>query len=281
MESVLRFFGDIGFSDQESKVYLFLLNTDGKKAREISQVLKIERVQLYRMLNNLQKRGLIECSFGHPAIYSAVPFEEVLNLMIASKKEEAKNLEGRKDELISQLGSYRPENNKADENRFIVLEGRTYLYSKISQMIHSAKKTVNVISSGRGVNEAYHSGLFEEGFYLPQKEKVFFRFLTSFSTVAQHHREAKEVMAQAKQASMNFESRICNFEWGNFLRFVLKDDDELLLFLKNSEITNSMDENDTGLWTTNKVLIQTFSIAFEHIWRNSMHILDKLKQEGF
>lgn len=281
MEAVFKILSDIGLTDQELKVYLCLTNKGAVKVREISQALKVGRVQLYRVLNDLQKRGMVESSFGYPAVYTAVPFEEVLDLLVESKKEEAKNVEASKKELVSQLSTYRSAPAPFNPDKFIVLEGRNYIYSKIAQMIQSAKKTADVVSSGRGVIEAYRSGLFDSGFNHPLKEKVFFRFLTSFSTVAKHHQEARESLKQAKEASLNFDSRIGNFGAGDFLRFVLKDDDELLVFLKMSETEISVSKNDTGLWTTNKVLIQAFSVAFEHMWRNSQPILDKFKEEGF
>jgi len=279
MDAVFKFLSDTGLTENESKVYLYLAKKEAAKVREISQALKIGRVQLYRALNNLQKRGMVESSFEYPANYSAVPFENVLDLMVESKKEEAKNLETSKNDLLSQLVNYRADIASAVSDKFIVLEGRNYIYSKIKQMIQTAEKTIDVVSSGRGVIEAYRSGLFECGFNHPLKGKVLFRFLTSLSTVAQHCQEARISFKQAKEASVKFESRIGKFAEDYFLRFVLKDDNELLLFLNMNEEGNGNSKNDTGLWTNNRVLIHAFSVGFEHMWRNSQPLQAKFKEE--
>jgi hypothetical protein len=57
----------------------------------------------------------------------------------------------------------------------------------------------------------------------------------------------------------------------------VRDGVELLLFLRMDEDKDS-DVLDTGLWTSNKVLVHAFIAFFEGMWQNSMNIEEAMKE---
>ena len=59
---------------------------------ETSRALKISRVQLYRILKNLERKGMVESSFEYPTLFDAIPIGKVLDFLVNAKKEEARNL---------------------------------------------------------------------------------------------------------------------------------------------------------------------------------------------
>jgi len=77
----------------DAEVYLYLATGEPKKGREISNELKINRMQLYRSLRELQSKGMVNASSEYPARFSAVLFNMVLELLIKAKKEQAKTLQ--------------------------------------------------------------------------------------------------------------------------------------------------------------------------------------------
>ena len=275
MEAVSRVFSNIGLSDKEARVYLYLSKKGATKAREISHALNIDRVQLYRILKELQKRGMAESTFGYPASFVAVSFEKVLDCLIRTKRDEAKGLEASKDDLMSQFNLCQPEDGEASSDRFMVIEGRNYIYSRIAEMIQETKESLAVVTSGYGVIQAYRFGLLDYGF--SQKENVHFRFLTSLSTVADHIKVTKELLRKAEEASLCFDSRIGDVGAGYFPRFLIRDGTELLIFLKMDINDKSDSIEDTGLWTNNRVLVHAFSVFFEDMWRNSTDIKEAMK----
>jgi len=127
--------------------------------------------------------------------------------------------------------------------------------------------------------EAYRSGLLDYGFNHPAKKEVIFRFLTIFSTIANNIEVTKDMLRKAEKNSLCFESRVGNFGAGYFPRFVIRDGDELIIFLRMTEDEVSIDRNDTGLWTNNLVLVRAFMAFFEDMWRNSIDIKDKMKEQ--
>ena len=278
MERVYTFFQNMGLSEKETRIYLILAKNGPAKASEIHQKLKIDRVQIYRLLRNLQGKGIIECTFEYPASYIAVPFRKLLNLQIRTKKEEAKSLEERMEELIAQFDIKQPEVEKTSVDRFMVLDGIANIYSKIGQMIQQAKKTVIVVSSNYGIISAYNAGLFDYGFNHPLKDKLWSRFLTNLSAIGTQIETTKEIIDKMKRTPLNFEYNIGDFGAGLFPRFVLKDENELILFLKMAEENPSVIQNETGLWTNNQVLVHAFIAFFEEMWSKSRKIFDEIEE---
>lgn len=266
-------FSDIGLSEKESKIYLYLVKKGATKARGISRALNIERVQVYRVLKDLQKKGMVESTFEYPASFIAVSFEKVLNLLIEVKKEEAKRLEASKENLMAQLDLHQYDGDETSY-KFMILEGKNYIYSKIAQMIQETSKTLAAVTSGHGVIEAYHSGLTDYG---RAREEVHFRLLTSLSLIDNYIDVTKEILQEAKK-NLCFEIRVGNFEAAYFPRFIIRDKEELLLFLTTTEDDDSASKKDIGLWTNHRILIDTFVVFFESMWCNSKDVLDTIKE---
>jgi len=93
--------GKLGLSQTDAEVYIYLATNGPKKAKAMVNYLDINREQVYRSLKRLQNRGITISNDEHPIKFSAVPFEEVLDMLLKLKKEEAKVLQESKEELIS------------------------------------------------------------------------------------------------------------------------------------------------------------------------------------
>jgi len=102
----------LGFRETDAQVYV-LLSTEGpKKARDIAEALNLYRRQLYRILKKLQNNGMVNGSSEYPVCFSAVIFEEVLELLVEAKREQHKVLLASKEELLS---TWRSITEKYDE----------------------------------------------------------------------------------------------------------------------------------------------------------------------
>jgi sugar-specific transcriptional regulator TrmB len=92
---------NMGFTETDAQVYVYLAMEGPQKFREIADSLKIFRTKLYTILNNLQNLGLVETSSKYPTRFSAVLFEKVLDQLSKVKVSQQQFLENNKEELIS------------------------------------------------------------------------------------------------------------------------------------------------------------------------------------
>ena len=84
IEKALR---DFGLSEKEIEVYILLGKRGPKKGIEITKQLKMHKGQVYRTLKSLQKKGLVEVTLEYPARFTAVPFENLIDSYIKTKKD--------------------------------------------------------------------------------------------------------------------------------------------------------------------------------------------------
>ena len=92
---------DLRLSETDAQVYVFLALNGPRKAKDITDKLRLHKEQLYRSLKNLRDKNVVKASTDHPAVFSAIPFEKVLNMLAETKNEQAKALQESRDELLS------------------------------------------------------------------------------------------------------------------------------------------------------------------------------------
>ena len=63
--------------------------------------MNLYKKQLYCSFKNLEEREVVKASVDHPAVFSAVPFEVVLDLLAEIKKEQAQALQEVREDLLS------------------------------------------------------------------------------------------------------------------------------------------------------------------------------------
>ena len=100
LERVLKTLEGFGLSRTDAEVYVYLAKKGSKKGRELANALQITKQQLYPSLKNLKNKGIVTVSCERPALFSAVAFEKVMELLITVKMEQAKAFEETKKQLM-------------------------------------------------------------------------------------------------------------------------------------------------------------------------------------
>ena len=113
LKRILKVLGNLGLSQTDAHVYIYLATNGPNKARTIVDYLKVNKGQVYKSLSRLQNKGVTIASNERPIEFSAVPFEDVLDMLMKIKKEQAKVLQAIKEELIS---DFQTEKKKSKDN---------------------------------------------------------------------------------------------------------------------------------------------------------------------
>jgi sugar-specific transcriptional regulator TrmB len=101
LERVIKALVGLGLSETDAQIYVFLSLNGPHKAREIAKKMGIYKEQLYRSLKNLRDKDVVKSTIDYPAVFSAIPFEKVLDLLAEIKKEQAQALWDVREELLS------------------------------------------------------------------------------------------------------------------------------------------------------------------------------------
>jgi sugar-specific transcriptional regulator TrmB len=273
-EDVLKTLSDLGLTRLDSKIYIYLAKKGPQKGKDISKALKVQKQQLYRSLKKLQRKAIVSATLEHPASFSAVSFEKILDLFIRAKLEEVQNIQYEKSKLLSSWEAIKIGATPDTAARFMVIEGRNIIYSRIKQMINETKSQLAIISTVTGLARTDLFGLLDSGFKHPQLSKVQFRLLTHLSKENVSIMQA--LLTETPKTKLRFEIRNPNLGRGLFPQMVIRDEEEVMFFI-NPKVDGFLPEQDyLCLWTNCKSLIHSFLTMFEELWRNSTDIEKKI-----
>jgi sugar-specific transcriptional regulator TrmB len=91
----------LGFTETDAQVYIFLSTEGPQELRDMAEALKLQKLQLCHILKKMQNFGIITTSSESPARYSAVDFEDYLDLLVKDKMKQQQVLQESRKELLS------------------------------------------------------------------------------------------------------------------------------------------------------------------------------------
>jgi HTH-type transcriptional regulator, sugar sensing transcriptional regulator len=269
-DQVLNTLTSLGLSRLDSQVYIYLSKKGPQKGKEISKALQIQKQQLYRSLKYLQSKGIVSSTIEHPARFSAVPFDKVVDIFIRTKMAEAQNIQANKDQILVHWKAITITEQGDAASKFNVIQGRGPALAKAAQMVTNAKSSVSIISSFGGLLRADQFGVFsslDKGDYLPE---VSFRLLVEDSKNNVSSEKLINQLDSKKKVELRIAEANLNLPW-----LVIRDDEEILFFI-NHENELETQQEDTCLWTDCKSLVLAFTAFFGDFWKSSRELRDNL-----
>jgi sugar-specific transcriptional regulator TrmB len=101
-----------GLSSEEASIYLFLLKEGQKSALEISKNVKMGRTKVYRILEELTGKGLVNEKLDELGKKFEASSIDKLEMLVSEKEAELENLKSSKDEIFKELEFFK---GKTDE----------------------------------------------------------------------------------------------------------------------------------------------------------------------
>jgi len=251
-------FSKFGLTANQCKVYIFLGKYGSKTAPEVCRALKLPRTETYHLLTTLQNKGIASATFQHPIKFSALPLSKAIKSMVNTEKERIKQLEKQEEDLTklwNTIPNYHNEPDVAKEDKFQMLQGENQIYGKINDMIINTKNEFQLIGNEKDFLKFYHANFLEP----LDKSDLELKILTNSSTRTLYVFDEID-RTNVKKIPANTNGDIC---------FVIKDNEEVLFFMKNSE---SGRENITAMWTNSNAMIYSKKLLFDLLWSKSKSI---------
>ncbi|MGI0073795.1 MAG: TrmB family transcriptional regulator [Nitrosotalea sp.] len=246
-----------GLTTNQSKVYIYLGKYGSKTAPEVCKALKLPRTETYHLLTTLQNRGMVSATFQHPIKFSAEPLNKAIWSLVNAEKERVNTLE-RHEKNIVELWESIPEFNTAaqdKENKFQMLQGTNQIHSKIKEMISNTEKEFLVLGSEKDFLKFYHSDFVES----LDKSGVGLKILTATLEKSMYIFDDID-RSKVRKMSDNIKNNLC---------FIVKDDTELIFFIKNSSQSS---QEISAIWTDSESMVYSMKMLFQSIWSKSKNI---------
>ena len=141
----IRYLTELGLSRIQANLYFSLIVYGRTDARILASLTNTPRTEVYRALNELQEKGLVDRELGSTLKFSAVPPSLGLQAVIDSKIEEVNRMQKALD-VFSREFKVKREREKENDYKITIIEGRKRIMSQIKQQHDSVNRTVDIVS---------------------------------------------------------------------------------------------------------------------------------------
>ena len=275
-EKIRTILKDFGLTEKETDIYIFLAKQGAVSRGDIARSLKKDKAQISRILKRIQSKGVVESTLELPQRFISVPFETIINSSIKTKREEAASIEEARRDLLRYLERSKKTGFELSLEKFVVVEQNQKIYSKISEMIEKTKNQMSATSTVSALVRDNQFGLLNFTFDHPSKLRIKFRFLTELSD--QNLDATKALLKRTTEAGIIIRGRNPDLGLRLFPQMVIRDDEEILLFINSRTDISCTNQDDVALWTNCKAIVNSFSCVFDELWLNSTDLRTKIAE---
>ena len=257
---VTKFLQAIGLSKREIQIYMFLARSGVQSTSFAAKRLKMERVQAYRTFRKLQEKGFIEATIERPTRFSIIPFENLLDAFIESRKSEVESLSQEKEKLVLAWRDVSAPETEYTVAKFSIITGKKKIHLKMLNMVKEAAKTISALTTGPGLVQEDVAGVFDS-------VKQPLRIITEISP--ENLKTVERMDKRFTLGKKDIECRHMTFDSKLFPRFLIKDDDEAILYAMSGDEPSALKLDDEGLWINDKMFISVLKGFFEQMWNTA------------
>ncbi|MBU2639491.1 MAG: hypothetical protein KKG75_02155 [Nanoarchaeota archaeon] len=254
----------------EVKIWTALLSRGVSTAGELSDISEVPRSRSYDVLETLEKKGFVIMKLGKPIKYLAIKPEDIV-------KRVKQNVKNKLDKKLKQLEDVKStaffgELKKLHTNGIKLVEpsdftgslkGRENIYDKMGNMIESAKESIVLVTSSKG--------LIRKAKILNRKIKKLKDRGVKIKIVAPINKENLSVVKELSQFAEVRNTRKIN------ARFMVIDNKEVVFMVLDDEDVHA--SYDTGIWMNTPFFANSLINMFNVVWENledSKSVLAKL-----
>ena len=253
-ETLSRF----GLLKNEIKVYLYLARAGEKKASEIAEAISLHRTETYRILRDLEKKGIIFSVFEKPLKFTAVTLDKAIDLLVDAQKMRIKLLEKEKANLVELwLSIPQPRIEKETKELFQMLQGEQQVALKADELLGKTKAEVQMF-----IPDYYLAHLYYTDFTDKLKSK-----LDKLDITLLIEDSPKSAFFIKKIQWPKHKYRMVNAS--NLPCFLISDRKELLIAFHETHAKQASDkkkDRTAAIWTNYTAFIWTLQTLFSKLF---------------
>lgn len=249
----------LGLSYRQARVYLALLKTGDAKAKTIAEYAQVERQEVYKLIEELKLKGLIEQKLKVPTSYTATPLDQAIVLMLEHKSDDLILLTKKATKLVTKLTQTQNSNNG------IIMQpcfgtisegsrGKKYLHA-----IEETQQSIDMVASWTRFKQ--QSFRFENLFIAKLKKGINLRFIIEKPT----NNKLPKWIEVTKEKYSNFEIR--THPSSTAVAIAIFDKDKAAIVYDAQANLNE----GPDLWTAHPPLIVLCKNYFDVMWNQAIN----------
>jgi sugar-specific transcriptional regulator TrmB len=245
----------IGLTPNQGKLYLALLRIGKATGTVISKETGLARQEIYRILNELHARGLVEKIISVPTEFQAVPIKEGISVLMMEKAQELEQTKERIHSLIDEYTVMKGTTTQK-EYKFLMIPPKKLSHEAREQMFEKSKQTLQLISTTKRFSQgiSHFFDIWEQTL----KRKVYVR-----------------VIIVGEESKFNDSPRLRLLQrYPNFaVKFASKSSPGLLIVDETEAIVTLHPKGDLGaspvLWTNHPEFLSIYIEFFANLWKKT------------
>jgi len=250
-EGIKEYLITFGLTPNQIKVFFYLGKIGAKTASEIAKAVKVPRSETYHLLTALQNKGIVEASFQHPIKFTSLSIKKAVHVLLNTETERLNKLKKSGPELEKiwdKIPSSATNIEEKEEEKFKVLQGGNQVNSKIFDMILNAKNECRILGSEKDFMKFYHANFLDA----LEEHQIDYKLLTPITKKSKYIFDELD-KSKVKNLGSTVKENLC---------FLIKDDDEVLFFIKNEGNNKEM----RAIWTNSETIIYSKALLFSSLW---------------
>jgi len=252
-ETLSRF----GLLKNEIKVYLYLARSGEKKASEIAEAISLHRTETYRILRDLEKKGILFSVFEKPLKFTAVTLDKAIDVLVNAQKMRIKLLEKEKENLVELwLSIPQPQVQKEKKELFQMLQGEQQVALKANELLEKTRKEIQIFAPDYYLSQLYYTDFTDK---LKNKMgKIDITLLVEDSPKSAFFIEQIQ-WPKSKCRMVKTQNLPC---------FMISDQKELLIAFHETHARQTSDkkkDKTAAIWTNYKAFVWTLQMLFSKL----------------
>ena len=255
---------EFGLSRLESQIFVGLLRSEGSKARDLSQQLGINRVEVYRILRQLVSRGLVTVTPSDPALFRAVHPKVAVLALIGETERRVRKMKEAAPDVVIELETLERRPRKSPDTvteAFRLIRGDASLF-EAKQIVARAQHSIQGAWSIRRAIRINAIDALISALDRGLKMQLILEITKECIGIS----EVDELIRRA-------DIRHCD-GIEHSLRFTIADGREAML---GAASIDSDTKDDVSLWSGRKEMIALLSSQFDILWNKSQDGRERMK----
>jgi sugar-specific transcriptional regulator TrmB len=258
-EERLQVLTKLGFTLDQARIYLALVQEGPATARKIAEISKIARPDIYRIIPTLQKEGVVEKHVTKPAIFQAIPLAFVLPIMLKRKTIEQNKLKKKTEELLSHFKNTHAKDLQEAGTEFTIISRKEAIILRLKEALLKSQISVCVVTSQKRFSAAILE--FEKIYRKDLKKGVKIRMATD------RHIPQKEALKALQNLMEDSNFEVKYFDEAPKAIVSIFDNKEAIITLS---ATASLAEA-SAIWSNNPCFTALAQSYFENKWNQASY----------
>lgn len=240
----------LGLTNLQAKVYLSFLNIGTTTAKTIAKNTDVARQDVYRILAELEKIGLIQKIFSTPTRYTPVSPNDAVDILTDRRQKEHLDSLDKAKEFCQ-----RHENKKilsTEDIHYILIPPKQRYIKKSKELYENSQKCIDVCTTIQRARVDFQ--LFEDEYKKAIKKGVKIRYLIEIT-------EDETEAIEAPIRNPLFELKVIPMPQ-RLTPFIIHDQKDMLIVTTEKE---QVYQSQT-LWTNNPLIVNSLLHYFDLLW---------------